>query len=83
VLLCKDNTRLERAQSDGGNKNLPFNRKKPPSEPEPGKTAICLDQLGLRGQERGDNKHHNTRPEIPAEREKHNQMTTIIMSHGE
>jgi len=23
----------------------------------------------LRGQERGDNKHRNTRPEIPAERE--------------
>jgi len=25
----------------------------------------------LRGQERGDNKHRNTRPGIPAEKEKH------------
>jgi len=37
-----------------------------------------LDWLGLRGQERGDNKHHNTKPGIPAEREKHKLMTTIM-----
>ena len=36
--------------------------------------------LGLRGQERGDNKHRNTRPGIPAGKEKHKLMTTI-MSH--
>ena len=36
---------------------------------------------GVRGQERGDNKHHNIRPEIPAEKE----LMTTIMSyeHGE
>jgi len=35
-----------RARGDRGEKNLHFNRKKPPSEPEPGRVAICLDQLG-------------------------------------
>jgi len=31
-----------------------FNRKKPPSEPEPGRAAICLDQLGVeRTEKRG------------------------------
>jgi len=34
----------ERAQGNCGEKNLPFNRKKPPSEP--GRAAVCLDQLG-------------------------------------
>jgi len=34
---------------------------------------------GLRGQERGANKHHNTRPGNPAEKEKHKLMTTIML----
>ena len=33
---------------------------------------------GLRGQERGDDKHHNTRPGTPAEKEKHKLITTIM-----
>ena len=33
---------------------------------------------GLRGQEIGDNKYHNTRPGIPAEKEKHKLMTTMM-----
>ena len=31
---------------------------------------------GQGGQKRGDNKHHNTRPGIPTEKEKHKLMTT-------
>jgi len=39
---------------------------------------------GPRGQERGVNKHRNTRPEIPAEREKHKVMTAMMSCvHGE
>jgi len=39
---------------------------------------------GLRGQEIGDNKHRNTRPGIPAEKEKHKLMTTLMSYlHGE
>jgi len=41
---------------------------------------------GLRGQGRGDNKHHNSRynSRIPAEQEKHKLMTTIMSYvHGE
>ena len=45
-LLSDPIPRPERARGDCGEKNLPFNRKKPPSEPEPGRAAICLDQLG-------------------------------------
>ena len=38
----------------------------------------------LRGQERGENKHHKTRPGIPAEKEKHKLMTTLMSYiHGE
>ena len=33
---------------------------------------------GLRGQKRGDNKHHNTIRRIPVETEKHKLMTTIM-----
>ena len=58
-----------------GGKKTTFNRKKPPSEPEPGpgRAAICQE-----GQKRGDNKHHNTRHGIPAEKEKHKLMTAIM-----
>ena len=34
---------------------------------------------GLRGQERGGNKHHNTRLGIPAEKKKHKLMTAIML----
>jgi len=53
--LAKESNRLhqnfpsiqsERARGDCAKKKLPFNRKKPPLEPEPGRVAICLDQLG-------------------------------------
>jgi len=38
---------------------------------------------GLRGQERGEDKHHNTRPRIPAEKEKHKLITTVMLYvHG-
>ena len=37
-----------------------------------------MTSWGLRGQKRGDNKHCNTRPGIPAEKEKHKLMTTIM-----
>ena len=40
------NPRPECARGDCEEKKLPFNRRKPPSEPEPGRAAICLDQLG-------------------------------------
>ena len=64
-------------------KKLSFNRKKPPSEP--GRAPSASTSWGLRGQERGDNKHRNTRPEIPAGREKHKLMTTMMykMSYEE
>jgi len=32
----------------------------------------------LRGEKRGDNKHHDTIQRIPVETEKHNFMTTIM-----
>jgi len=52
-------------------RKLPFKRKKPPSEPG-------------RGQERGDNRHHNTRSGIPAEKDKHEFLTTMMSCvHGE
>jgi len=54
----------------------PLNRKKPSAEP--GRAAICLNQLGLSGQERGVNKHQDTRPGIHAEKEKHMLMTKTI-----
>jgi len=38
---------------------------------------------GYRGQERGNNKHHHTKPGIPAEKEKHTLMITIMSNvHG-
>jgi len=48
-LLFHPIPRPERARADCGEKKLPFNRKKTPSEPEPepGRAAICLDQLGV------------------------------------
>jgi len=49
---------------------LPFKRQKPLAEPNSGRVAICLTRWGLRGQERGDNKHHKSKPGIPAEEEK-------------
>jgi len=49
MLLSDPIPRPERARGDCGRKKLPFNRKKPPSEPEPGRAAICLDQLGVEG----------------------------------
>jgi len=43
-----------------------------------GRSTICLDWLGVRGQERGVNKHHNPRPGIPAEREKQKLIEKIM-----
>jgi len=64
-------TSPELAQGICGKKKLYFNRKKPLAEPDSGRAAIRLDQLGfLIGQERGGNKHPNTRPGTPAEKEK-------------
>jgi len=34
---------------------------------------------GLRGQERGDSRHHNTRPGTLAEKDKQKLMTTILL----
>ena len=45
-LLFDPIPRPDHTQGNCGDKKLPFNRKKPPSEPEPGRAAICLDQLG-------------------------------------
>jgi len=36
----------ERARGDSGKKKLPLNGKKPPSEPEPGRAAVCLGSWG-------------------------------------
>jgi len=37
----------EQAFGDRGEEKLPFNRKKPPTEPGSGWAAVCLDRLGL------------------------------------
>jgi len=57
----------EQALGDRGEEKLPFNRKKPPTEPGSGWTAICLDRLGLgedkkrgRGEERGEKRERET-----------------------
>ena len=57
-------------------RKLLFNRKKPPAEPD--SEMATSTGWSLRGQERGDNKLHNTRPGILAEKEKHKLMTTIM-----
>ena len=49
-------SRPERACGDCGKERLPFNRKKPLAEPDSGRVAICLDQLGFeRTEKRGEN----------------------------
>jgi len=42
-LLIDPISRPEHARGDCGKKKLPFNRKKPPSEPEPGRVAKVLE----------------------------------------
>jgi len=70
------------ACGDDKKKKLPFNRKKPLSEPDSGGGAVCLDQLGF--ERTGNNKPHNTRPGMPAEKEKHKLMTAVMLYvHGE
>ena len=74
-LLFDPTSHPEHAQDNsGGKKQLPFNRKKPLAEPNLGKATTVW---GLRGQERVYIKHHNTRPGIAAQKEKHKLMTTI------
>jgi len=43
----------------------------------------ALTFLWLRGQRRGVNKHHNTRPEIPAVKETHKLMTNLCNMYME
>ena len=49
------------------------------SQTERGRPSASTSR-GLRGQERGDNRHHISRPWTPAEEEKH-QLKTPIMSY--
>lgn len=54
AVLCPEQT-----VGDSGKKRLPFSRNKPPVEPEPGWTAICIDQLVM---ERTRDKYKITGP---------------------
>jgi len=61
-------------------KRLPFNRKKPLAEPDSGRVAIQLNQLGFDRTEKRGGGHHNTIQRIPVETGKHKLMTTIIQN---
>ena len=58
-------------------KKLPFNRKKPLAEPDSGRVAIRLDQLGFEKTEKRGNK--NTIRRISVGTGKHELITTITI----
>jgi len=59
-----------------GEEQLLFNRKKPLAEPDSGRVAIHLDQLGCEKTEKRG--HHNTIQRIAVETGKHKLMTTMM-----
>ena len=57
-------------------KKLPFSKKKLLAEPGSGSMPSSSTSWVLRGQERRNNKNHNTTTGLPAEKEKYKLMTT-------
>ena len=69
----------EYARGSCEKKKLPLTREKFWQNQTQEGWPSALTSWCFREQEWGDNKHHNTRPRIPAEKEKHKLMTTIML----